>query len=102
MLRQELGFDGVNFSDDLTMEGASVAGGFAARAEAAMTAGCDMVLVCNHRAGALQVLEYFEDHPWSSHRLSRMMKRKVSDNTWQSLQSTERWMNARQRIENLL
>jgi len=57
ILRTELSFNGVVFSDDLSMEGAASIGGFKQRAKLAIDAGCDMVLVCNNPSAAEEVLE---------------------------------------------
>jgi beta-N-acetylhexosaminidase len=81
VLRTRLGFQGVIFSDDLSMAGAEGAGGYGARACAALEAGCDMVLVCNRRAGAEEVLHAVEgyDQPLTHLRLVRMHGREGTD-----------------------
>jgi beta-N-acetylhexosaminidase len=72
ILRGRLGFDGVVFSDDLSMEGARVAGGIVERGHAALSAGCDMVLVCNAREAALRLLDGLGHFTLDPARAARM------------------------------
>lgn len=100
VLRQQLGFEGVVFSDDLSMEGATVAGSFAERADAALSAGCDMVLVCNNRDGALQVLDYLgrNNQPVSSRLQGLMRATALSDANLEESPNWQAGINAIQQL----
>lgn len=96
ILRRRLAYDGVVFSDDLTMEGATVAGDILARAHAALNAGCDMVLVCNRPDLADDLLSrlHFTLPPESVDRLRRLMPRTPAPD-WETLQHDTQYQHAR-------
>lgn len=81
LLRQDIGFDGVIFSDDLSMEGASVVGDVLARAQAAWAAGCDMLLLCNAPESVDHVLQHWQPEPDArrSARLLRLLPQVAAD-----------------------
>lgn len=93
-LRTRLRFHGVVFSDDLSMAGARAGGGPADAAKLALEAGCDMVLVCNDRAAAVEVIEGLGDwcEPASQLRLARLHGR---TGDWQGdLRASDAWKRA--------
>lgn len=102
ILREQLGFNGVIFSDDLSMEGASVVGGFIERTEAAQEAGCDMLLMCNNRGAAIEVIDRANIiiKPESQPRIQQMLMSKSSLN-WSDMLNSSLWINANQHIQTL-
>lgn len=99
VLRNELGFQGAIFSDDLSMGGARGNGSIVERAKAALNAGCDMVLVCNDRPAAMDLLLHLGswEAPASQIRLLRLHGRKH----WDKLHHLSEWQTAHQLISSL-
>ena len=62
VLRNELNFNGPIVSDDLSMEGAAIKGGYSDRANAAMKAGCNILLACNSSQASVELLSWLESN----------------------------------------
>lgn len=101
ILRQQLNFDGVLFSDDLTMQAACVAGGADARIKAALAAGCDMGLVCNQREAACLALDAIKDLPLPNQaRLERMRGQIPNIKITEQLDLGSEWAETKHIIES--
>ena len=100
VLREELGFKGVIFSDDLVMAAAAVAGDMDGRVKKSLAAGCDMLLVCNDRSAVLQALATLEKMNIEPNaRLLRMQGKQGAD--FAALTATPRWQHTRERLAQL-
>ena len=98
VLRGDLGFQGVVFSDDLSMGGAAAAyGDVVSRARQALSAGCDMLPVCNNRASVLELLARLnlEPQPASSLRVVRLHGRTGAPGR-PALEASPAWARARE------
>ncbi|PPE71296.1 beta-N-acetylhexosaminidase [Caldimonas thermodepolymerans] len=80
ILRTRLGFTGAIFSDDLSMQGASVAGTPVQAAIAALNAGCDLVLLCNQST---------VDGGAPCDALLEGLERALRDGQWQASEASE-------------
>ncbi len=101
ILRQQLKYQGLIFSDDLSMEGASVAGDYPSRVHQALEAGCDIILLCNKREKVLDVLEKCADINLD---LSASIKPFTTscDMNLTQLQQLESWQAASQHVQQFI
>lgn len=106
VLRQRLKFDGVLFSDDLSMQAAGMVGDADARIIAALDAGCDMGLVCNNREAQLLALEAIRHYPMPNQQRLNAMRGRIPalDQTdlhiGEQLDLGPEWLATRERIES--
>ncbi|GAL38006.1 beta N-acetyl-glucosaminidase [Vibrio maritimus] len=98
VLRKQLGFNGIVFSDDLSMEGAAIMGGPAARAQQALDAGCDTLLMCNNRNSTIEVLDNLPITKVK--QASRMLRKKNFD--FEELKKSAQWKAANSKVLSAL
>ncbi len=102
ILREQLYFNGCIFSDDLSMAGANGIGTYPQRAQRALSAGCDMVLVCNNRQAAVTVLDALSDyHNHVAEQRILKMSGKAQLNHQQLIESVA-WQQAVQQLNEVM
>ncbi len=100
LLRAGYGFKGIIFSDDLSMVAANVAGTYKDRAQLALEAGCDMILICNNRLGAMEVIDYLESFGSLEPKPYKSMMAKKAP-TWSNLKASNRYLKIVQTLNRL-
>lgn len=102
ILRRDLGFQGVIFSDDLSMQGASAVGGVLEAAHAALKAGCDMILICNSPDKADLLLSELKTNisPASAARIAALLPQYHALD-WERLQQDARYVAAKSALQKL-
>lgn len=95
ILREEIGFEGLLFSDDLSMGGAKSAGAILERGQKALAAGCDSLIVCNDVASTEELLEHLK---WEKTELFQKralrIKPKATNFPWESIRTSAQYARA--------
>ena len=88
ILREQMKFEGMIFSDDLSMEGTNEFKSFYDKTKNAIISGCEMILICNNREGAKDALKYFEENNIeASEKIFSMLM--ANDVSWKDLEKNK-------------
>ncbi len=95
ILREDVGFEGLLFSDDLSMGGAKSAGSILERAKKAIAAGCDSLIVCNDVSSTDELLEHltWKASPLFQKRASGI-RPKATHFPWETIRTTQQYAKA--------
>lgn len=103
VLREQLGFEGLIYSDDLSMEGAAASGAPSIRAEKAQLAGCNVLLICNNREAAQEIVDTVREKQWPLIDLKSMKARAGGFNpAAKNLYDSKEWLLALEQVKLLL
>jgi beta-N-acetylhexosaminidase len=102
ILRGELRFQGAVFTDDLSMGAAASVGDVVTRARLALAAGCDMLPVCNDRAGVLTLVKRLDVEPAPASQLRLVRMRGRDGMSVEELHAAPAWQQARETLARVM
>ncbi|MFL2754529.1 MAG: beta-N-acetylhexosaminidase [Gammaproteobacteria bacterium] len=101
ILREQMKFEGMIFSDDLSMEGTNEFISFYDKTKNAINSGCEMILICNNREGVKDALKYFENNNVeASEKIFSMLM--ANDVSWTDLEKNKIRVEISTQLENLI
>jgi beta-N-acetylhexosaminidase len=101
VLKEQLSFDGVIFSDDLTMQGAAIIADMGERAHVALAAGCTALLVCNQRDAQLTVIEALRGSNLSPDSNLQKLKRPFNQQNLEQVRASAKWRECFAQLESI-
>jgi beta-N-acetylhexosaminidase len=101
ILKEEMEFKGMVFSDDLSMKGTMDYESFYEKTKQAIVSGCEMILICNNRKGVLDGIRYFEENQIQpSEKVFSMLM--ASDVSWINLEKDKRRIAISEKLKKLI